>query len=137
MTFGYSLDDVGKFLPVYLAHGLLQHDPFECIADRFLKGVGQLIKTITEKGRAREERIYYSSDSVSITDVDFNVDESLYTSEFLNSIRMSGIPHHELVLKMGCTTSSMARSTTHNVEQDIARMYDLRMIPGVFGIVFV
>jgi hypothetical protein len=29
MTFGYSRDDVGKFLPTYLSQGILQHDPFE------------------------------------------------------------------------------------------------------------
>lgn len=29
MTFGYSRDDVGKFLPIYLAQGILQSDPFE------------------------------------------------------------------------------------------------------------
>ena len=29
MTFGYSRDDVGKFLPIYLAKGILQADPFE------------------------------------------------------------------------------------------------------------
>jgi hypothetical protein len=35
-----------------------------------------------------EERVYYSSDMVSDTDVDFNYDESLYTIELLNSISM-------------------------------------------------
>ncbi|GJU37434.1 pyruvate, phosphate dikinase, chloroplastic isoform X1 [Tanacetum coccineum] len=29
MTFGFSRDDVGKFLLVYLAQGILQYDPFE------------------------------------------------------------------------------------------------------------
>ncbi|KAK9163071.1 hypothetical protein Syun_003973 [Stephania yunnanensis] len=29
MTFRYSRDDVGKFLPIYLSKGILQHDPFE------------------------------------------------------------------------------------------------------------
>lgn len=48
MTFGYSRDDVGKFLPVYLAKGILQHDPFEVLDQ---KGVGQLVKLATEKGR--------------------------------------------------------------------------------------
>jgi ATP-dependent DNA helicase PIF1 len=48
-----------------------------------------------------EEHVYYSSDTVSVTDVDFNYDESLYTTKFLNSIRISGIPHHKLVLKVG------------------------------------
>ncbi|XAR57168.1 Pyruvate, phosphate dikinase [Bertholletia excelsa] len=49
MTFGYSRDDVGKFLPVYLSKGILQNDPFEVLDQR---GVGQLIKIATEKGRA-------------------------------------------------------------------------------------
>ena len=31
MTFGYSRDDVGKFLPVYISKGILQSDPFEVI----------------------------------------------------------------------------------------------------------
>ncbi|XP_052114312.1 pyruvate, phosphate dikinase, chloroplastic [Arachis duranensis] len=49
MTFGYSRDDVGKFLPIYLSTGILQNDPFEVLDQ---KGVGQLIKICIEKGRA-------------------------------------------------------------------------------------
>jgi pyruvate,orthophosphate dikinase len=49
MTFGYSRDDVGKFLPIYLAQGILQHDPFEVLDQR---GVGELIKFATERGRS-------------------------------------------------------------------------------------
>lgn len=48
MTFGYSRDDVSKFLPVYLSQGILQNDPFEVLDQR---GVGQLIKIATERGR--------------------------------------------------------------------------------------
>ncbi|TVU19324.1 hypothetical protein EJB05_35468 [Eragrostis curvula] len=48
MTFGYSRDDVGKFLPIYLGQGILQHDPFEVLDQR---GVGELIKVATERGR--------------------------------------------------------------------------------------
>ncbi|KAL2612921.1 hypothetical protein R1flu_024613 [Riccia fluitans] len=48
MTFGYSRDDVSKFLPIYLSQGILQHDPFE-VLDQV--GVGQLIKLATERGR--------------------------------------------------------------------------------------
>ncbi|XP_042513608.1 pyruvate, phosphate dikinase, chloroplastic isoform X2 [Macadamia integrifolia] len=47
MTFGYSRDDVGKFLPVYLSKGILPSDPFEVLDQ---KGVGQLIKMATDKG---------------------------------------------------------------------------------------
>ncbi len=48
MTFGYSRDDAGKFLPVYLQKGLLKNDPFQ-ILDR--EGVGQLVDMATKKGR--------------------------------------------------------------------------------------
>lgn len=48
MTFGYSRDDVGKFLPTYLSKGILQSDPFEVLDQ---EGVGQLIKLATERGR--------------------------------------------------------------------------------------
>ncbi|KAJ3688090.1 hypothetical protein LUZ61_017254 [Rhynchospora tenuis] len=48
MTFGYSRDDVGKFLPIYIAQGILQNDPFEVLDQ---KGVGELVKLATERGR--------------------------------------------------------------------------------------
>eukprot|EP00249_Psilotum_nudum_P013663 c24446_g1_i1 orf=338-3238(-) len=48
LTFGYSRDDVNKFLPTYINHGILQNDPFEVLDQR---GVGQLIKIATESGR--------------------------------------------------------------------------------------
>ena len=41
MTFGLSRDDVGRFLPTYLKHGLLESDPFQSIDEA---GVGQLVK---------------------------------------------------------------------------------------------
>lgn len=49
MTFGYSRDDAGKFLPTYLEKGILAVDPFEVLDQ---EGVGQLIKMGTEKGRS-------------------------------------------------------------------------------------
>eukprot|EP00240_Pyramimonas_obovata_P000384 CAMPEP_0118922112 /NCGR_PEP_ID=MMETSP1169-20130426/1151_1 /TAXON_ID=36882 /ORGANISM="Pyramimonas obovata, Strain CCMP722" /LENGTH=967 /DNA_ID=CAMNT_0006862937 /DNA_START=41 /DNA_END=2944 /DNA_ORIENTATION=- len=49
MTFGYSRDDVGKFVGDYVAKGILKHDPFEVID---FEGVGQLITMATKNGRA-------------------------------------------------------------------------------------
>lgn len=48
MTFGYSRDDAGKFLPIYISKGILKNDPFQ-ILDQ--EGVGQLVKMGTERGR--------------------------------------------------------------------------------------
>ena len=47
-TFGFSRDDINKFLPTYLAEGILKQDPF-AVLDR--EGVGQLMKIAVEKGR--------------------------------------------------------------------------------------
>ncbi|HUS87054.1 MAG TPA: pyruvate, phosphate dikinase [Bacteroidales bacterium] len=49
MTYGYSRDDSGKFLPVYLKKGILKNDPFQIIDQ---EGVGQLIQIGTERGRS-------------------------------------------------------------------------------------
>jgi len=48
MTFGYSRDDAGKFLPVYLEKGILKDDPFQVLDQ---EGVGQLVEMAVEKGR--------------------------------------------------------------------------------------
>ncbi len=48
MTFGFSRDDVGKFLPHYIEKGLLKVDPFVSIDQT---GVGQLIQFAVENGR--------------------------------------------------------------------------------------
>ncbi|MFC1898210.1 pyruvate, phosphate dikinase [Candidatus Cloacimonadota bacterium] len=49
MTFGYSRDDVGKFLPIYLEKGILKEDPFQVLDQ---EGVGQLVEMGTKKGRS-------------------------------------------------------------------------------------
>jgi pyruvate,orthophosphate dikinase len=49
MTLGFSRDDVGKFVPDYIAKGILEKDPFQVLDQT---GVGQLIKMAAEKGRS-------------------------------------------------------------------------------------
>ena len=48
MTFGYSRDDIGTFLPDYLGEKILPADPFQHIDQT---GVGQLVKLGVERGR--------------------------------------------------------------------------------------
>ncbi len=49
MTYGYSRDDAGRFLPIYLKKGLLKNDPFQVLDQ---EGVGQLVEMGTQKGRS-------------------------------------------------------------------------------------
>lgn len=48
MAYGYSRDDAGKFLGVYLEKGILKSDPFEVLDQ---EGVGQMVRLGIENGK--------------------------------------------------------------------------------------
>lgn len=48
LTFGYSRDDVGSFVPQFTKLGVLEKDPFQILDQN---GVGELVKTGIKKGR--------------------------------------------------------------------------------------
>jgi pyruvate,orthophosphate dikinase len=54
MAFGYSRDDAGKFLPIYIEKGILKVDPFEVLDQ---EGVGQLVQLGTERGRSTKPNL--------------------------------------------------------------------------------
>ncbi len=47
-TFGFSRDDINKFLPTYIEEGILKQDPFAVIDQ---EGVGELVRMAIERGR--------------------------------------------------------------------------------------
>ncbi len=54
MALGYSRDDAGKFLPVYLEKGILKADPFQVLDQ---EGVGQLVEMGINKGRSSNAKL--------------------------------------------------------------------------------
>jgi pyruvate,orthophosphate dikinase len=52
LTFGFSRDDIGKFLGAYQERRILERDPF---ASLDVLGVGELVRIGTEKGRATKK----------------------------------------------------------------------------------
>ena len=54
MTFGYSRDDAGKFLPIYVKKGILKYDPFQVLDQ---EGVGQLMQMAVAKGRSTRKKL--------------------------------------------------------------------------------
>ena len=55
MTFGFSRDDAGKFLPAYYEKKIYEEDPFKTLDQT---GVGQLIKMAAEKGRSTRPELH-------------------------------------------------------------------------------
>lgn len=54
MSFGFSRDDIGSFLPKYLESKILPEDPFVSIDQ---SGVGELIKIGVERGRSTKNKL--------------------------------------------------------------------------------
>lgn len=54
MTFGYSRDDVGGFLPDYIDHKIVPVDPFQSLDT---EGVGQLVEMGVVKGRSVKKKL--------------------------------------------------------------------------------
>ncbi len=55
MTFGFSRDDAGKFLPDYYNKHIYESDPFAHVD---VAGVGQLVKMASESGRATRNDLH-------------------------------------------------------------------------------
>jgi len=53
-AYGFSRDDINKFLPAYLEQGILKQDPFAAL-DR--EGVGQLLRWAVERGRKTNPKL--------------------------------------------------------------------------------
>ena len=53
-TFGFSRDDIGGFLPIYLEQKILPGDPFQSLDE---SGVGLLVEMGTKKGRATRPKL--------------------------------------------------------------------------------
>ena len=49
MTFGYSRDDAGSFIPTYIENGIMEEDPFKTIDQ---EGVGAMVKLAVDKARS-------------------------------------------------------------------------------------
>ncbi len=56
MTYGFSRDDAGKFIPVYLDKKLIEHDPFVTLDQR---AVGRLMKIAIKDSKSRKKGIKY------------------------------------------------------------------------------
>ncbi|MDI6757435.1 MAG: pyruvate, phosphate dikinase [Endomicrobiia bacterium] len=54
MSFGFSRDDIGAFMPAYIEKGILKYDPFQTLDQT---GVGELIKIAIARGRKARKNL--------------------------------------------------------------------------------
>nr|GFB24967.1 ATP-dependent DNA helicase PIF1-like [Tanacetum cinerariifolium] len=74
-----------------------------------------------------DENEYESSDSVCLADEDSNFDDFIYTTEFLNGLRMSGIPNHSIKLKIGQIISGGSVGTICAIPHMVISPTDTKM----------
>ncbi|KAF8091046.1 hypothetical protein N665_0455s0004 [Sinapis alba] len=85
-----------------------------------------------------EEKVYYSADSIDPTDLN-SVNNEALTPDFLNTIKVSGLPNHSLRLKVGCPvmvlrniapTEGLMNGTRLQITQLMDFMVQARIITG-------
>ncbi|KAL8168158.1 hypothetical protein V2J09_009657 [Rumex salicifolius] len=70
-----------------------------------------------------DEKVYLSSDSLCNADTRANNDESIYTADYLNTIRCFGVPNHVLKLKTGVPIMLL-----RNIDQSLGLCNGTRLI---------
>ncbi|MBP6978300.1 MAG: pyruvate, phosphate dikinase [Bacteroidales bacterium] len=106
MGFGYSRDDSNKFMPVYLAKGILKNDPFQ-ILDQ--EGIGQLMEMAVKRGRKTRPDL-----KVGICGEHGGEPSSV---EFCNSIRMNYVscsPFRVPIARVAAAQAELRRKMAKN-----------------------
>ncbi|XP_042043779.1 ATP-dependent DNA helicase pif1-like [Salvia splendens] len=104
---------VSKIYPSYMNHEELSN----CLHDRTILAptlevvdeVNQFMMSLDQS----QGRVYWSSDSISNSDLTSNGLAEIHSAEFLNKLKCSGTPNHELLLKVG-TPVMLLRNIDHS-----------------------
>ncbi|XP_019157523.1 PREDICTED: uncharacterized protein LOC109154108 [Ipomoea nil] len=107
--------DFRQILPVVPKVG--NTDPEHLIGRAILAPTLDVVNAVNEymtELHNAESRSYYSSDAVCKADGDNGILGDVHTPEFLNSIRVSGLPNHTLNLKIGSPVMLM-RNIDHSL----------------------
>ncbi|CAH9068975.1 unnamed protein product [Cuscuta epithymum] len=106
---------VESIFPEYVESG----GDISCLCDRAILAptlavVEAVNDYMTALNVSEVSRTYLSSDTVSKVESTTDLMAELHTPEFLNSIKLSGVPNHELTLKVG-TPVMLLRNIDHSM----------------------
>ncbi|KAH7679129.1 DNA helicase protein [Dioscorea alata] len=77
------------------------------------------------------EKTYLSSDYISKSSTDADAHESLYSIEFLNTLKFTGIPNHEITLKVGCAIMLIRNISQANGLCNGTRLIVTQLCPNI------
>ena len=99
-------DDPVQSLIDFTYPNLLQniHDPSYFQEKAILAPTNEVVDTINDhllKTFPGDEMVYLSCDSIDKTDRGGAIDQAIFSPEFINGLKFSGVPNHRLALKVG------------------------------------
>ncbi|KAH7679123.1 DNA helicase protein [Dioscorea alata] len=77
------------------------------------------------------EKTYLSLDYISKSSTDADAHESLYSIEFLNTLKFTGISNHELTLKVGCAIMLISNISQANGLCNGTRLIVTQLCPNI------
>ncbi|XP_057788286.1 uncharacterized protein LOC131005367 [Salvia miltiorrhiza] len=82
-----------------------ESDPEKFKDKAILAPTNEMVDTINDYAMSlmpAEEKVYLSSDNICKADGEVDVDDEVFSVEYLNTIKCSGLTNHEIKLKKGC-----------------------------------
>ncbi|KAL6557987.1 hypothetical protein OROMI_018337 [Orobanche minor] len=107
------------------------NDPISAIVETILAPTNDIVEKINDHVMSKmsgEVVEYLSSDSICKTEEDMTDNEDVFSPEFLNTIKCSGLPNHVIRLKVGCLVMLL-----RNIDQARGLCNGIRMVVTKLG----
>jgi pyruvate,orthophosphate dikinase len=124
-TFGISRDDSARFLPYYINHEILPHEPFASID---VAGVGELLRIAVERGRATRPEI-----KVGICGEHGGDPASIHFCQTLNLDYVSCSPYRVPIARLAAAHAALASGAARKASSKSPRKAGRVTKPKVSG----
>ncbi|GKD85968.1 ATP-dependent DNA helicase PIF1-like protein, partial [Tanacetum coccineum] len=106
------------------------NDPGYLQEKEILVPTNEVVDNINEKLLEKfpgEEMVYLSCDSIYKTERGATIDQSIFSPEFINGLKFSGVPNHRLALKVGVSIMLLRNNDRANRLRNRTRLQVLKL----------